>query len=213
MAWNSTLCARFVSQEEERELLRRYADGDKVAQNRLVESQIRLLSLMASRLTITSPAAVNYEDLLQEGVLAVLQCLPKFDVESGYRLSTYTVTTARWCMYKLARQSLIRIPNIALSGDAERAAGISYCDMDSLSEESLFPGSPGYREPANMDILMSWVTLQLGSTALSLRDVQVLAAYAMGETLHAIGQRLGVTRERVRQIRNRALCRLREAVT
>jgi RNA polymerase primary sigma factor len=68
---------------------------------------------------------------------------------------------------------------------------------------------------AEMEEEALMVTLRESLSVLSERELLIVQAYfglngTEAKTLEQIGQELGVTRERVRQLRNRALARVRE---
>jgi RNA polymerase sigma-32 factor len=72
--------------EAEHELAVQAARGDRVARERLAQSQLRLVVKIAHEYT---RAHGNLLDLVQEGNLGLLHAVEKFDPERGVKLSTY----------------------------------------------------------------------------------------------------------------------------
>lgn len=80
--------ARFpvLSQQEERELARDMAADVDGARERLITSNLRLVVKIAREYADAGLALV---DLIQEGNIGLIEAVDRFDVERGYRLSTY----------------------------------------------------------------------------------------------------------------------------
>jgi len=135
---------------------------------------------------------VPYEDLLQEGRIALWQAILHFDPHRGVAFSTYAWVAIQRRIWRAVAQ-------------ANRPQG-----RLALSEP------PDPLEAAAAAWWMAQVRPTLAETLARLperlREVMV-AAYGLDEnpprSLAAIGRRLGVSRERVRQWRNDALVLLR----
>jgi len=135
---------------------------------------------------------VPYDDLLQEGRIALWQAILHFDPHRGVAFSTYA-----W---------------VAIQRRIWRAVAQAHRPQGRLS----LPESPDPLEAAAAAWWMAQVRPTLAETLARLpersREV-IVAAYGLDEdpprSLAAIGRRLGVSRERVRQWRNDALLLLR----
>jgi DNA-directed RNA polymerase specialized sigma24 family protein len=77
---------RGLSKADEAVLLRRAKRGDRAAQERLVKACKPLIRAMAWRYESED---IPFEDLLQDGQLAVLEAIARYDLGVGARLSTY----------------------------------------------------------------------------------------------------------------------------
>ena len=75
-----------LTREEETELFRRIAEGDKEAQKKIIEANLRLVVWIAGKYKTGS---VEFPDLIQEGNLGLMKAVEKFDASRGYRFSTY----------------------------------------------------------------------------------------------------------------------------
>lgn len=133
-----------------------------------------------------------YEDLFQEGLIALWQAILHFDPQRGYTFSTYAGTAiARRIWGAVARMS--------------RPQG--------------FLSPPEVPDPAEEAVQAGWqlllrAALRQALARLPERMQYLLVAYyglegQSPQTLAAIGRHLGVTGERVRQLRNAALQLLR----
>ncbi len=99
--------------DEELELLRRAQQGDEEAQNRLIESNLRLVISIARRYV---RPGLPLEDLVQEGAIGLIRAIRNFDVERGLRFSTYAVHWIRQSVGRAAdaQTNMIRLPNHAI---------------------------------------------------------------------------------------------------
>ncbi len=98
-----------LSADEERDLAVRARDGDWGARERLILSHLRLVIAVAREYGETG---LDLLDMIQEGNIGLVQAVDRFEVERGFRLSTY----ARWWIRQaigaaIERYSqMIRIP-------------------------------------------------------------------------------------------------------
>ncbi len=93
---NSKKMQKSLSQEEELELLKQMANGDKQARAKLIEKNLGLVKFCINNLAkyynLSNISLANlYDDLFQEGVEALIKSLDKFDYTKGYRIATYTI--------------------------------------------------------------------------------------------------------------------------
>jgi RNA polymerase primary sigma factor len=75
-----------LTADQELQIARRAANGDKEARQRLVESNLRLVVSIAKRYNNHN---VSLLDLIQEGNLGLIRAAQKFDPVRGFRFSTY----------------------------------------------------------------------------------------------------------------------------
>ena len=75
-----------LSADEERRLAVLVANGDQDARNQLVEANLRLVCSLAKHY---QGCGLTYQDLIQEGNIGLIKAAEKFDVEKGFRFSTY----------------------------------------------------------------------------------------------------------------------------
>ncbi len=107
--------APFLEREEERDLARLAGAGDKDATQRLVTSHIRFVLKIARGYR---RSGVPMADLVQEGMLGLVQAIKRFNPERDARLSTYASFSIRaaiqdhvvrsWSLVRLSTSSAQR---------------------------------------------------------------------------------------------------------
>ena len=245
-----------LTREQEVELAKQVAAGSEPAKKRMVESNLRLVVMLARRY---QNRGLPLGDLIAEGNLGLIRAVEKFRWDRGTRFSTYATWWIRQAIQRaLANQArLIRLPvhveaqlgklrrtQERLTKErgqppalAEVAAemGVTVRDLQALEDAAKTPLSLETPVGGDMEgiqlkdvlpdrgeqgaaviagLLRRQANLRELLDDLPPREREILAdRFGLGTgtslTLEAIGHRMGLTRERVRQIEASALQKLR----
>lgn len=241
--------------EEEKELSKKSLAGDKDAQTRLVECNLKLVVPIAKRY---HGCGLPLLDLIQEGNLGLIKAAEKYDGSKGFRFSTYATYWIRQSISRaLGDQSrTIRIPaNMVelLSKVKKASAALTQTLRRDPTDEEIaeYLGVELDKVQTVMDVAQATTSLDTpvdddGETSmgdliadhatenpyhnlvkeantqiieavlstLSTKEADILRMrFGIGAdkpmTLDEVGKHYGVTRERIRQVENKAIRKLR----
>ncbi len=83
---NSNLFPEPLTQEEEKEYLEKYMNGDDEARNVLIERNLRLVAHICKKYNIPN---LEIEDLISIGTIGLIKGINTFNLEKNVRLATY----------------------------------------------------------------------------------------------------------------------------
>lgn len=208
---------KLLTDEQERELSERIKQGDQRALGRLVQANLRFVVKMAS---LYRGQGLQLDDLISEGNLGLMTAAAKFDASRGTRFVVFAAPYVRRQMeraieeqngiYKVPKDAdkLARHQGKAMSVDAPLGGRTNLSLLSVLVNQD----SPQADERVYSEAIERAVELALMS--LSEREMQVINRFfgldREHETMAEIAEDLNLKRERVRQIRNRAIRRLKK---
>ncbi|MEN6384695.1 MAG: sigma-70 family RNA polymerase sigma factor [Phycisphaerales bacterium] len=190
----TTFCGKTAYQAQE------LLDEAGRLKNIIIEANLKLVVRIAGRHT-----GANLGDLVSEGNIALMRAVEKFDYTKGFRFSTYAswVISRAFARYLPAEQAKAGVATELLMEDLQIPAAAENSAIDVV-------------ENAHRSLM------QVIEENLSQREQHVIR-YHFGlsgsmvkkdfKTLKQIGDDLGVTKERVRQIELEALSKLRQTLS
>ncbi|MEZ6070445.1 MAG: sigma-70 family RNA polymerase sigma factor [Pirellulales bacterium] len=168
--------------------------------NLIIRSNLRLVVSIAKR--HVSPGE-NFFELVSDGNISLIRAVEKFDYARGNKFSTY----ATWAIMKNFARS---IPDELRRRDRFRT---SYDEMFTATEDNRGNATVEEAEQMRRELAVGQILENLSE-----REQQIIIKrFGLNHdeeplTLKEVGQDIGVTKERVRQIEARALSKLRQAV-
>jgi RNA polymerase sigma factor (sigma-70 family) len=152
------------------------------------------------------------EDDVQAGMLGLIRAVQDFDPSLGYTLGTYS---RDWIINKIRRHRhddrLIHTPRYLDGRDDHKCQG--YVERAVRAGRFSGPEEGVPDEPWTLDAEPDDgidAALRDAVAGLPERERRVVERRVAGETLKAIGESMGLTRERIRQIEREAHARLRD---
>lgn len=200
---------KLLTAQQERELALRIRAGDKAARDRLIEANLRLAAKIARRYHSTTLSA---DDVYQEASLALCRAVDSYDLDRGYRFSTWAWPVIRHHLDTLLRRSSRRsIPTVSLSEPiGEEESG------DPLTLEDTIADPAQDTEAAALALIFAGELHDLIEAALTPRERCIISLrYGLEPESVPLGQHevapiVHLSRSRVQQLERQALRKLRE---
>ena len=209
-----------LTDAQERELSAKILSGDQKALAKLVEANLRFVVSVAKQY---QGRGVAMEDLVSEGNMGLMKAASKYDATKGIRFVNYAVVYVRQFIEKAIDQQsgLYQLPRDLKREDAARQqsyplsvdAPLGHRTSMSLLSVLINQDAPQADERVHSEAIEAAVEYALAS--LDSRETKVINAFfGIGqehETMAEIAEDLDIKRERVRQIRDKAVRKLRKA--
>lgn len=210
-----------LSDAEEQELARRIAGGDEDAVRELAAANLRYVVSLANQY---SRRGLGLEDLVSEGNIGLLKAAAKFGKKAGKRFVAFAAPYIRQSMENAieSQVGLYKVPaKEATPGDQRQKMPLSVDEPLPVGSNTNFNLlsiiENGDAEQADELVHRNGLSeaMALAIDVLDERERAVITRYfaldTPARTMAEIASELGLKRERVRQIRDKALRKLRKA--
>lgn len=170
----------------------------KRLRDHLIRSNTRLVMSIARKYTT---AKVTFDDLLSHGLSSLLHVIEKFDYARGYRFSTYATCAIRRDLYRLVSSSHKDSQRFLTGAETALTEPAVESHSDSMTP------SQWRRLTGSLDKMLAGLDERervIISMRFDLEDRGDRYSYSR------LGRKLGISKERVRQLANRAIGKLRE---
>lgn len=185
--------------QQHRVLRQRYLNAAEAVRDDILEANMRLVVSIVRKFVTPQD---SFDELLSEGIEALMQAAEKFDFDRGFRFSTYA--------YRVIARSAFRKVN-------QRRKELNQATTE-IDEQVMQAGDTKARSQVDEQ---TWnrvdQELERLMRSLDRREAFIIRSrYALGEhhgkgrTFQAIADDLGVSKERVRQLEQRAVAKLRK---
>lgn len=220
--WQDIKLIPLLTDEEERELADKIKAGNERALDRLVTSNLRFVVSVARQYADRArEEGMDIDDLISEGNIAMMLAARKWNPQSDGRFVNYAVYDVKKAMEQALPQQgpMLTLPK----KDATAAKGMRRFSTDAPVHpgqtntlgDMLKAGKPMTNDEAETNEISFSLSKALDFLNERERDVITLY-YGVGRddhlTMAEIGERKGLARERVRQIRKTAERKMRRAL-
>lgn len=198
-----------LSREEEYSLWERYRKNNDInARDKLINSNLKFVASVARGY---QGLGLSYSDLIAEGNYGLMKAIDRFDYEKGYKTISYSVWWIKQAILEALKERT-GIEGESLPQDYEK--------QNSLNDDEYTVDNIVKDEYIDYSTVDDVKTDELKSIIIDLidclteREKYVITEYFGLEskkclTLEDIGSNIGLTKERVRQIKEKALKKLR----
>lgn len=173
----------------------------EATRNTITEKFLRLLASIARQL---APSPQDYDDYFSEGSTVLMYAIGKFDPERGYRFSTYATHSIRRHLYRFSKRR-------AKQQKREISAEMSF--RGEPCEESTEHVLNDQEAARATEMLLAQITCSLDDRE---REIVVgrfgLGEDSKGKSFQAMSDYMGLSKERIRQLFNRAIQKLGQSV-
>ena len=196
-----------LSKEEEKSLWERYKkQNDISARDKIIKSNLKFVASVAKPYI---GMGLSYPELIAEGNLGLMKAIDKFDYELGNKTISYSV----WWIRQTILEALNK-RNIINGDDSEFKTEVNEeMNTDDIVNESY---SEKYSEDDDTEIKIAEEVAVVANLldCLNDREREVIKDYYGIDTddeltLEEIGKKFNLTKERIRQIKESALKKLR----
>ena len=198
-----------LSKDEELSLWEKYKkNNDITARDKIIKANLKFVASVAKPF---QGLGLSYSDLIAEGNVGLMKAIERFDYNKGYKTISYSVWWIRQAiMEALNERNLLK--GDELPKDFEKSV-----ESEDENEYNVNGNNAELEDGDALSYMKSQdmkSALKVLMQCLTHREQIVLANYyGLSEkdemTLEEIGKELGLTKERVRQIKERALKKLR----
>ena len=202
---------QLLTEEQESRLSARILQGDERALNRLIEANLRFVVVIARQY---QGQGLSMEDLVSEGNLGLMKAARKFDATRGLRFVNYAVVFIRQQIEKAVRKESDEQRVESTRDGQTRSVDAPLGSKANVSLLSVLVNADSPQADQRVYNASLEDAIERSLQTLNERETVVVNAYfGIGEerqTMAEIAERMSLKRERVRQIRDRAVRRLKK---
>jgi RNA polymerase primary sigma factor len=202
---------QLLTEEQEARLSARILQGDERALNRLIEANLRFVVVIARQY---QGQGLSMEDLVSEGNLGLMKAARKFDATRGLRFVNYAVVFIRQQIEKAVRKESDEQRVESTRDGQTRSVDAPLGSKANVSLLSVLVNADSPQADQRVYNASLEDAIERSLQTLNERETVVVNAYfGIGEerqTMAEIAERMSLKRERVRQIRDRAVRRLKK---
>ncbi len=179
------------------ELIERLVALSEWHRDRILEANLRLVFSIVKKYV---SANNTFDDLLSDGIVGLIRAVEKFDYGYGFRFSTFAT--------QVVRRTTCRMVMVNQQDRQKVSSGLQDLDLE-ISDE----GRSSAISEKRWHEMRSILAVMLDGLDRRERFI-VRARFSMGShrkvhTLQSLANRLGISKERVRQLEHRAIDKLR----
>lgn len=164
--------------------------------DRIVEANLRLVFSIVKKFVNPNN---SFDDLLSDGIVGLIRAVEKFDFDRGFRFSTYAT--------QVVRRNSYRTVVVKQQERQKVVGGLQDMDFDVSDEQrtSAISEKRWTQLRSRLAVMLDELDRR---EKLIIRSRFALGSHRQVRTLQALADRLGISKERVRQLEKRAMEKL-----
>ena len=205
--FNEVASYKPLSKDEELELWRKYKyNGDMGARDKLISSNLKFVASIAKQY---QGRGLSYADLIAEGNIGLIKALDKFDGERGYKIISYSVWWIRQTILEaLAKRNASDDEDLPYDYEKPIVTDDDDYKTEMGDDNFLNDGLENNKEVEQSEAIRFLMEY------LNQREKNIITKYYgldgnKPKTLEEIGMEYGLTKERIRQIKNTSFKKMR----
>ena len=196
-----------LSHEEEYELWKKYKyEGDMKARDKLISSNLKFVASIAKQY---QGRGLSYADLIAEGNIGLIKALDKFDGERGFKVISYSVWWIKQTILEaLAKRNASEDEDLPFDYEKPVVTDDEDCQTEMNDDNYITEEFGENKEVAQAEAIKFLMDY------LNQREKSIITKYYgldgnKPKTLEEIGMEYGLTKERIRQIKNTSFKKMR----
>ncbi len=165
--------------------------------DRIVEANLRLVFSIVKKFVNPNN---TFDDLLSDGIIGLIRAVEKFDFDRGFRFSTYATQVVRRNSYRTV---------VTKQQDRQKVVGgLQDMDIEFVDEDrtSAISEKRWHELRSRLSVMLNDLDRR---EKFIIRARFSLGSHRKVNTLQSLADRLGISKERVRQLERRAMEKLR----
>lgn len=201
-----------LSKEEEAECIRRMAEGDTEAKNKLIEHNLRLVAHIAKKYSTVVNSQSDSEDLLSIGTIGLIKGINSYNAEKGTKLATYAARCVENEILMMIRSRKKTQNDVSLNdsiGTDKEGNNVMLMDVISSNDEEIFD------EIQNNDSVKKLYS-NIREKLTEREQKIIILRYGLIDgnclTQREIAKMLGISRSYISRIEKKALSKLGDGI-
>lgn len=204
---NNSLFPEPLSQDEEKEYLEKYMQGDEEARNILIERNLRLVAHICKKYNIPN---LEMEDLISIGTIGLIKGINTFDIEKNVKLATY----ASRCIENEILMYLRSTKKLGAEVYLNEPIGKDKDDNEITLIDILEKDEKNIEEEIDFKMKMKQIYQKIKSVLKTREQIIIELRFGLGgkkpKTQNEVAQILGISRSYVSRIETKAIKKLGE---
>ncbi len=195
-----------LSKEEEEYYLNKHLNGDKIARNKLIEHNLRLVAHIVKKYE-TKNSSVSSDDLISIGTIGLIKGIDSYSINKGVKLTTYAAKCAENEILMFFRSNKKYNSNISLNEIIAHDKDGGNITLSEILESKSETNDSIIEYKDNIEYLKNYLCV-LSDRELEIIKMRYGLLNTNEQTQKEIAKKLHISRSYVSRIEKRALIKM-----